>query len=190
MAGQLTIDRDYFERMYEADDDPWGFESSFYEQRKFDLTAASLPNAWYRRAFEPGCAIGVLSGRLAGRCAELLCMELMPRIAERARQRLSEFAHVSVALGAIPEDWPPGTFDLVVLSEVLYYLTEAGLALALSKLERSLELGGHLVSTHYLLETDYPLPGAEVHRKLRATPWLREIGCYKEASFEIAVFER
>ena len=190
MAVALTIDPAYFERIYEHDDDPWLFESSWYERRKFDLTAAALPKDRYRRAFEPGCAIGVLSERLAERCEELVCMELMPRIARRACERLAGKSHVSVAEGCIPDRWPPGTFDLVVFSEVLYYLTEAGFEETVAHLESSLEQGGHVVSTHYLLETDYPLAGSSVQQRLRDLPWLHEVGSYKERAFEVAVFER
>lgn len=37
--------------------DPWDFESRWYEQRKYALSAAMLPKPRYRRAFEPGCSI-------------------------------------------------------------------------------------------------------------------------------------
>ncbi len=80
---------------------------------------AALPKVRYRRAFEPGSAIGILSERLASRCDELVSIELMPRIAERARVRLGSRANVSVSVRSIPDVWPTGTFDLIVLSEVL-----------------------------------------------------------------------
>lgn len=190
VANELTMDPGYFERIYSDGDDPWGFESSPYEQRKFDLTLASLPNARYRRVFEPGCSIGVLSERLAQRADELMCLELVPRIAERARFRLARCCHASVSVGTIPDEWPAGSFDLMVFSEVLYYLTAAGLQVSLARARESLALGGHLVAVHYLLETNYPLAGAEVHRQLRQMPWLNEVGSYKESAFELVVFER
>jgi Nodulation protein S (NodS) len=60
--------KSYFEGMYSGDPDPWDFEGSPYEQRKYSLTMASLPRPRYRFAFEPGCSIGVLTSMLAGRC--------------------------------------------------------------------------------------------------------------------------
>ena len=53
------MDRDYFEGIYADGPDPWGFETSEYERRKYDLTLAALPRRRYARALEPGCSIGV-----------------------------------------------------------------------------------------------------------------------------------
>ena len=50
----------YFDAMYQAAADPWGFEDRWYEQRKYAISMALLPAARYRRALEPGCSIGVL----------------------------------------------------------------------------------------------------------------------------------
>ena len=64
-----STDRTYFEQIYDHDPDPWGFESRWYEHRKYALTMAALPEPHYRSAFEPGCSIGVLTDLLAPRCA-------------------------------------------------------------------------------------------------------------------------
>ena len=60
-----SMPRSYFDEMYRCDPDPWQFESSWYEQRKYELTVAALPERRYRSAFEPGCSVGVLSSLLA-----------------------------------------------------------------------------------------------------------------------------
>ena len=41
--GMTSTDRSYFEQMYRDSDDPWAFETSPYEQRKYAVTVASLP---------------------------------------------------------------------------------------------------------------------------------------------------
>ena len=187
MAGQLTIDRSYFEKLYADSSDPWNFEDSWYEQRKYDLTLAALPEQHYQRAFEPGCSIGVLSERLASRCTELVAMELIPSIARQARDRLHAYPRASVAEGSIPECWPAGPFDLVVLSEVAYYLTPEGLEQALAKLRESITVGGTVISVHYALQTNYPLTGREVGETLRSVPWLKEVASYSERAFELVV---
>ena len=56
-----STSRSYFEEMYREDADPWGFETSPYEHRKYAVTVASLPKLRYRSAYEPGCSVGVLS---------------------------------------------------------------------------------------------------------------------------------
>ncbi|HET6340381.1 MAG TPA: SAM-dependent methyltransferase [Polyangiales bacterium] len=108
---------EYFERVYSQDADPWGFETRRYEERKYALTLAVLPRARYTRAFEPGCSFGVLTELLAPRCDALIASEVVPSVTARARKRLERYAHVDVDVGAIPDVWPGGTFDLVVLRQ-------------------------------------------------------------------------
>ncbi len=62
-----STDRQYFVDLYASDPDPWRLATSWYERRKYALTVDALPNERYRRAFEPGCSIGVLSELLAPR---------------------------------------------------------------------------------------------------------------------------
>lgn len=184
------LDDGYFERVYAAGHDPWGFETRWYEARKYQLTMAALPRQRYRRAFEPGCAIGVLSAQLAARCDALHATEPMAAIAARAAERLTPWPSARVEVGALPEHWPNGTFDLVVASEVLYYLTADGLDDVVAELRGRLEPGGNLVAVHWRLETDYPLTGDAVHERLAATPFLeRRLTC-SEREFRLEVFER
>ena len=181
------LDEAYFEKIYAEGEDPWGFETRWYEKRKFALTVAALPREHYRRAFEPGAAGGELTKLLVPRCDELIALELMPKIAERARERVP---NVDIRTGAIPDDWPAGRFDLVVASEVLYYLKPDGFAAMLEKLEGCLDADGHLVAVHWRLETDYPLTGDEVHRRLGEARFLNSIHTYEQKEFRLEVFER
>ncbi len=177
----------YFAAMYRKNNgDPWGYETSWYEQRKYALTLAALPREHYARGFEPGSSIGVLTEQLASRCDALVGLELVESVAERARARVGE--NTEVRVGRIPEEWPEGRFDLVVLSEVLYYLTEADIADVLARLDGCMEPGGHVVAVHYRLETDYPLSGDRVHALLDEHAWTN-VGRYREAAFAIDVYE-
>src|SRR4051812_50160637 len=69
---QSSIPARYFDELYAGERDPWEFETSAYEQAKYDATLAALPRPLYRRGLEIGCSIGVLTARLAGRCASLV----------------------------------------------------------------------------------------------------------------------
>ena len=60
-----SVEAGYFDDMYARSDDPWGFTSRWYERRKYAISLAMLPQERYDSAFEPGCSIGVLTGRLA-----------------------------------------------------------------------------------------------------------------------------
>jgi hypothetical protein len=116
-------------------------------------------------------------------------LEPVPAVAARARARLAPSSHVTVLDGAIPEDWPTGGFDLVVLSEVAYYLTEAGWAEVAERLRGGLEPGGHLVAVHWTGPTDYPRSGHAVHDELRGGSGLRCLAHHEDERFLLTVLE-
>ena len=188
-AGGASTGIDYFERMYEVPD-PWGYETSWYEQRKYAVTVASLPRRRYRRAFEPGCSIGVLTEHLAGRCVELVSWDLHPASAARARDRVARHPHVRVDQGTIPGSWPAGRFDLVVLSEVAYYLGDADLAEVGDRVADAVEPGGDVVLVHWRGETDYPQTGDGVHERWRADGRFEGVVAHREADFLLDVVRR
>jgi SAM-dependent methyltransferase len=86
----------YFDALYDACDDPWGFRSRWYERRKRLLTMAMLPRERYRRAFEPGCGNGELSAQLADRCDSLLAADLNETAVHLAALRVAAMPHVLV----------------------------------------------------------------------------------------------
>ncbi len=190
MGAALSHDPQYFHTIYAEDRDPWGFEVRWYERRKFALTLALLPKPRYACAFEPGCANGALTELLQARCDRVVAYELVPEVAMRARERLAAHSHVDVRAGAIPRDWPDQRLDLVVLSEIAYYLTTPGRDRALWELERSLEHGGDVVAVHYTGVTDYPMRGEEVGAWLDGVPWLDRLVDHTDPQFVAGVWRR
>ncbi|MBO3095593.1 PIG-L family deacetylase [Cellulomonas dongxiuzhuiae] len=168
---RATLPAAYFDATYARHADPWGFTDRPYEARKRALTLAALPDARYARALEVGCAIGVLTAELAARCDELTGTDVADAALERARERLADAPHVQVVRGALggtgDDALPGGPFDLVVLSEVGYYLSWADLTAALPDLLTRLARGGTVLACHWRHAVeDYPLPGDAVHRAL------------------------
>jgi trans-aconitate methyltransferase len=160
---------DYFEEFWSLGDDPWDHGSRWYETRKYDLTAAALPRMRYRRSFEPGCGSGFLTQRLGVRSEEHVAMERHPRGVAATARRCASLPTVAVVEGTIPSDWPPGRFDLVVLSEVLYYLDASDLDVALERVEGSLVSGGDLLIVHYRPPVaEHAWTGDEVHARVRS----------------------
>jgi chemotaxis methyl-accepting protein methylase len=49
-----------------------------------------------------------------------------------------------------------GAFDLIVLSEVIYYWDDADMDAVAEKLKASIAPGGRILMVHWLGETDYP----------------------------------
>jgi Nodulation protein S (NodS) len=185
-----STSRAYFERMYGDNVDPWSFESSAYEQRKYAVTVASLPRARYRSAYEPGCSVGVLTELLANKCDRLLSSDIIPTALQRAEARLRKRPHVWIEERSIPDQWPAGPFDLVVLSEIAYYFDQTDLGEVLECVMGSTQRGAHVVGVHWRGETDYPLSGDHCHELISQVPGLVSIVQHREEEFLLDVWER
>jgi SAM-dependent methyltransferase len=180
----VSLDASFFDAMYAASADPWGFESRWYEQRKYALTLAMLPAARYGDAFEPGCSIGVLTGLLAGRCDRLLSCDLAGAAVSEARRRLDGQRQVRIEQLAIPAQWPSDSFDLIVFSEFLYYFGDRDLRRVVELGETSLRPGGTLMAVHWRHPVaEYPQDGDTVHRVLGERPGLATLASHREADF-------
>jgi SAM-dependent methyltransferase len=184
------LERDYFENLYEESADPWDFETSDYERKKYERTLESLGGRRFRRAFEAGSSIGVFTAMLASRCDELLAVDTSVKAVEIARERLAEQSHVRVERRTLPEEMPEGPFDLIVASEVLYYWPREVVLEALRSFEEILAQGGVLVAVHWRKETKtYPLQGDEVHELLVRHARLKNAKTIKGPEYRLDVFE-
>jgi len=157
---------DYFDRMYVGAEDPWQLSTRWYEQRKYSITLALLPQHRYRHAFEPGCSIGTLTEQLARRCEQVTAVDVAD-VADAAVRgadvRLREAGYrnrVTLVRASLDEVWPDGPFDLLVLSEVAYYLEADALATVLRREFPRLQPGATVVAAHWRhAVAEYPLTG-------------------------------
>jgi 2-polyprenyl-3-methyl-5-hydroxy-6-metoxy-1,4-benzoquinol methylase len=152
-----TISPDYFENKYRANIDPWQFRSSDYEKEKYQATIGALGKSRYTRALEIGCSIGVLTSLLAQRCDYVLAIDASATAIAAARQ--TPLGNVTFEVATLPQNFPDGQFDLIMLSEVLYYFTEVDLGRVTALCSEALRPGGDIILCHWLGTTDYPLPG-------------------------------
>ncbi|MGH3935238.1 MAG: SAM-dependent methyltransferase [Pseudonocardiaceae bacterium] len=181
----------YFDDLYAASGDPWGFESRWYERRKFACTLAALPRPRYRSAFEPGCSGGVLSAGLAAQCEQLLCCDIAEEPVRAARRRLTAHANVAVQRLAVPRDWPSGPFDLVVISELAYYFDDVDRGRLWDQVAGTLQPGGTLVTVHWRHPVaEYPTTGDAVHAELATRPEFGRLAHHRETDFLLEVHER
>ncbi len=184
---------DYFDRMYADAYDPWQLATRWYEQRKYAITMALLPRSRYRHAFEPGCSIGTLTTRLAARCDHVTAIDVADSAVRSADARLREDGlrgRVTLARASLDKGWPHGPFDLLVLSEIAYYLDAAALAAVLGRECPRLQAGATVVAAHWRHEVaDYPLSGDAAHAIIARTPGLRQLGGYRDRDVVIEVFD-
>ena len=185
----MTIEKEAFEEMFEASDDPWAFRTRWYEERKRQLTLACLPSRRYARGYEPGCANGELSAALATRCDRLLVSDGAAAAIVLARQRLASLAHVEVTRLSTPVEWPAGFFDLVVLSELGYCLPSTMLLRLADNAARSLAEQGVIVACHWREAiSGCELAGDAVHQVLADRLEMVRLAHHTEADFVIDVW--
>ncbi len=159
MRRERSIDPDWFEALFREQGDPWQFETSVYEQAKYAHTLASLPRERYRSALEVGCANGVLTRQLAARCDDLLAVDVSRTALEAAEARCADLPQVRFERRQLPRDAPEGSFDLLTLSEVVYYWDRDDLAQMAGYLRDAVVAGGDILLVHWTGDTDYPLSG-------------------------------
>jgi SAM-dependent methyltransferase len=186
----LSLEREYFDAMYRSDPDPWGFNRRWYEHRKYALTMASLPRGRYRRGFEIGCSIGFLTEMLSARCDALLAIDTSAAaVAEASKRKLPP--SVTLEQRTVPQQWPQGSFDLIVLSEVGYYFDKEDLGRTIALASGALSDGGHLVAVHWRPQVEeYPSDAQAVHTALRSWRELSVLAMYADEHFLLDVYGR
>ena len=158
--------RAHLKDIYAASDDPWDTCSSPYEQGKFAQTIGCLPRQRYKLGLEVGCGVGALSAQLAGRCDVLIAMDCTDQ-AVRAALARKYHSNVSFIAGEAPRDWPDHPPDLVILSEVLYFMTDAESAGLALRLAQDCTAQCHVVLVNWLGDTG-SIGGAAAAQRLIA----------------------
>lgn len=169
MPADTSLPATYFDGIFAQDDDPWSLANSAYEAAKFDHTIAVLADRHYATALEIGCAHGVLTQRLAPLCSDLLAIDIAAKAIDQARARCRDFPQVRFARVGFPGETPESAaLDLVLLSEVVYYWSDADIGVAAQWLKARVKPGGRILLVHYTGETDYPQTGDQAVTKLHA----------------------
>ena len=184
---------EYFENVYNAKDDPWDFASSEYEAAKYAATLDALPREKYDVAFEVGCSIGVLTAKLAARCAALLSVDVNEKALNQARARCHGLTNVKLELRQVPEEFPEQSFDLILISEVGYYLSAEDWKKTFEKVIAHLKPHGNVALVHWTPPVhDYPQTGDEVHDSF--AEWgkneLKLIKEHRTKEYRLDVWER
>lgn len=187
----MSVADSYFDELFQASDDPWAFKQRWYERRKRALTLAALPRERYAAIFEPGCANGELSADLATRCDRLLACDTCLPAVELARKRLSTFSHAQVIQARLPQQWPAERFELIVLSELGYYLDEADLNLWIDRALSSLTDDGQLLACHWRPAIEgCPLNAEQVHQILQQRLQMPRLLSHEEPDFLLDIWSR
>jgi len=183
----------YFDQLYMRSPDPWQLANRWYERRKYAAIMSLLPYQRYRHAFEPGCSIGLLTHMLTERCDHVTATDVAIPALDGASRRLRAAGRrdqVTLLRRSMDEPWPPGQFDLVVISDVGYYLASWMLRGVLDRECAKLSRNATVVAAHWRRPVaDYPMSGERANDIIAATAGLYLIGSYRDNDVAIDVFD-
>jgi peptidoglycan/xylan/chitin deacetylase (PgdA/CDA1 family)/SAM-dependent methyltransferase len=191
--------RHHFETIFAAAD-PWKYATA-YEQTKYDQTMSLLPDERIERALEVGCAEGHFTARLAGRVGHLTATDISHTALVRAGARCGDCTNVAFERLDVVADALPPNQDLVVCSEMLYYVGDRRqLAVVIAKLRDSLKPGGYLLSAHAnttadgeagtAFEWDVPFGAKTIGEVMGRVAGLSRICELRTALYRIFLFRR
>ncbi len=152
---------------------PGIFSTSAYEQDKFRATREALSRPHYRAALEIGCGNGELARHLSLFCESYTGLDAVERAVCAARRAVPSARFVQ---GFYPCPLPAGNFDLIVISEFLYFLGAADIGTLAHDIATQWPMA-ELACVTFLGETEHVLQGSEA------------LGVFTEALAGTHVFE-
>jgi SAM-dependent methyltransferase len=106
--------------------DAWDFETSEFEQRRYEFLLSVVQGGHYGRVLEVGCGSGRFTHMLAGISERVVAIDIADAAIERARVQTAHAAPGVVDLRAANimefDLKAEGPWDLVVLAETIYSL--------------------------------------------------------------------
>jgi hypothetical protein len=96
---------------------------------------------------------------LAPCCASLLGIDIVEYPLQAARARCADQKQVRFERMRAPMQWPGGRFDLIILSEVLYFLSPDDIARCARQVGGSVLPGAIVLLVNWLGQSDDPCSG-------------------------------
>lgn len=191
----MSIDPPDFDALYRRDADPWEVGTSWYEQRKLRVVLASLCRARYGVAWDPACGTGHLARALASVADQVLATDASPAAVEISRRTCEGVDTVRLTTNRLPEV-PAGRtrFDLIVLSEFLFYLPTDQRRAAVAGVAGLTGPGSEVVGVHWRHRPhDAFASGAAIQLELvelgRAESWSHRVH-HLEEDFVLDILQR
>lgn len=147
-----------FERMYKDCSDPWNQDA--LEPVSEDVALALLEREPSQRVLDLGCGKGRFTNRLKiSTGVEVTGLDLSPTAAQTAKSRYPEIRFVTAEIPPLP--FPDGAFDVVVASELLWYVLPK-LKELFAEVRRVLEPSGRFLIIQTFYQPDQQKYGREV----------------------------
>lgn len=197
-------EQERYERRFADSHDPYGYERHAYERARYQRAAAMLDafrgGRRFRRALEVGCHEGAFSELLLDRCESIVASDQSGVMLGRTEERFRERHHVEILQWNLCVDAVPGTFDLVVLMDVLECIHRPGaLRAARNKMVDSLPAGGCLLVTNSTVNEGlekawwarfFLRGGRRINDFVARHPQLRMLQDFNESEHVLTIFEK
>lgn len=188
-----AIDVAGFENKFRADIDPWNYTHSRFELAKRGVLLRACGPSKHGRVLELGCAIGETSRALLRLALRLLAVDASPTALREAARRTARNRRIRFERAILPGQMPRGPFDLIVVSELIYYLRPHYLNPLADRIHAALAPGGTMVIlNHRRPFADAAIKPALAHHRMRRRLG-RRMAVLRDAShrhFDITVLQR
>jgi len=126
MTDTIRLDdraRTFFDGLWKHGDN-WDFESSVFERGKYNRQIELVADRRYDRVLEVGCGAGVFTRQLAALAGVVVAMDVSPVAIGTAKATAGSTAAIDFRVVNIMDYEPlsEGPWDLIVISDTIYYL--------------------------------------------------------------------
>ncbi|OZI18719.1 hypothetical protein CAL26_13525 [Bordetella genomosp. 9] len=186
----------HFEALYRQSADPWDVRTSWYEQRKRAVLLAALPRQRYGRILELGCGNGEMTRQLARRTGSLIAVDGSETAMALCMESMGKdgLDHVRGHVGRLPGDWPlqpDEACDLIVVSELAYYIPADDMDGFLQRCRAALAPGGEWVMCHYTGDFDDRLHRTDaLHACIDALGGLVRVLRHEDERFQLDIWRK
>lgn len=188
-----AIDVAGFENKFRANIDPWNYTHSRFERAKRDVLLRACGPSKHGRVLELGCAIGETSRGLHRLALRLLAVDASPTALREAARRTPRNRRIRFKRAILPSQMPRGPFDLIVVSELIYYLRPHCLDPLADRIHAALAPGGTtIILNHRRPFADAAIMPALAHRRIRRR-LARRMAVLRDDShrhFDVTVLQR
>ena len=137
-----------FERLYLEKSDPWELRSSAYERQKYKRTLDRIleRRKGSERVLEVGCSVGTFTRQLAENFQQVVAIDFSDEAIARAAEYCGEKRTIRFIRSNLQSLKLNDAFDVIVCSEILYYIDRRHSAAVCTQLKRLLAPNGVIVT--------------------------------------------
>ena len=136
-----------FERLYLESPDPWNYQSSDYERRKYEyvLACALKWRSANASALEVGCSVGVFSRMVADHFDRVTGIDVSKEALATASHNNRDVKNARFVHSHLQSFDADEQYDVIFCAEILYYIAEKDVEIVCRRFEKLLRARGIIV---------------------------------------------